>query len=392
MSDFEYALSENLLRSRRNAKWTVSPGVLPAPVAEMDFRAEPHVDAALRKLVDLQDFGYPKRHTERPEFTISEAFAGRMARLYDWQISAATIQPVTDLVQAKFAAIYALSKPGDGVIVQVPAYSPFFSAVSETGRTLLKMRMVLQGGQYRPDLDQLAELAPQARILTICNPHNPTGRVFTREELLAMAEIAIRHNLIILSDEIHSDIVFDGARHIPIASLSAEIAARTVTLNSPTKGFNIPGLRAGIMHFGTAELRARFHAALPRKMLGQISVFGIEAAVAAWTEGDDWLDGVMRELTARRDRLCAVLRAETPELILPTPEATYLAWVDCSALGLNQPAADFFRERCKVAFSGGDEFDPGHGESYIRINFATGEHILDRILQRTVDAVTALRT
>ncbi|MBJ3776793.1 MalY/PatB family protein [Acuticoccus mangrovi] len=391
-TDFDLDLSEDQLRTRRNVKWSQYPAdVLPAFVAEMDFAVAPPIQAALERVLRQQDYGYPKRDTERPEYTISESFAARMQRLYGWTIAAEEVQPLADLVQAKFAAITAFSDPGDGVIVQVPAYSPFFDAVETPGRVLKAMRMVDDGTGYVPDLDALRRLAPEASILTICNPHNPTGRAFTKDELLAMAQVAIEHDLVIVSDEIHSDLTYEPFKHIPIASLSPEIAARTVTINSPTKSFNIPGLRAAVMHFGTMALKERFFARVPRKLLGQVGVFGIEAANAAWREGTPWLLAVKAALADRRARVVAALAGE-PGLKLYAPEATYMAWLDCSGLRLNVPAQQFFVEEAKVGFSGGSAFDPDAGSTFVRVNFATSAEILDRILDRTLTATRKLTT
>jgi cystathionine beta-lyase len=210
--------------------------------------------------------------------------------------------------------------------------------------------------------------------------------VFTRDELLAMGRMAIERDWIIVSDEIHCDLVFPGATHIPIATLSPEIAARTVTINSATKSFNIPGLRCGLMHFGTQALKDRFHARVPTRVLGSPGIIGIDATIAAWDHGQPWLDEVLPYLDANRQRLAAFLKAELPAIRFHAPEATYLGWLDCSALGLPGTAFDFFHDRAKIAFSPGQAFDPAN-EKAVRFNFATSAPILDRILERMAEAV-----
>jgi len=274
----------------------------------------------------------------------------------------------------------------------VPAYPPFREAVLDTGRRLIEHPLVDDGDGYRLDTGELERLVdPTTRILLLCNPQNPTGRVFGREELLEIGRIAIERDLIIISDEIHADLVFDGRQHIPIASLSPEIAARTVTINSPTKSFNIPGLRCAVIHFGTAELRDRFFKRFPRRMVGQPNIIGIDATVAAWGEGQPWLDDVIAHLTKVRDHVGARLRKELPEIRFHDPEATYMGWLDCSKLGFNVTAAEFFLQNAKIAFSAGETFDPA-ARQFIRFNFATSMEIADEIVDRMVDAVKRMHS
>ena len=197
--------------------------------------------------------------------------------------------------------------------------------------------------------------------------------------------MAIEHDLIVIADEIHSDLVYDGRKHIPFATLGAEIAARTVTITSATKSFNIPGLRCGVMHFGTPELRRRFARAIPSRLVGGCSGLGIDATVAAWTLSDDWLDAVVAHLTAARDRVIEVLRAELPQVRCHAPEGTYLAWLDFRELHLKMPAFQFFHDHARVALSAGENFDPDCAQ-FARLNFATSMPILDRILERLVTA------
>ncbi|MBV9518937.1 MAG: aminotransferase class I/II-fold pyridoxal phosphate-dependent enzyme, partial [Hyphomicrobiales bacterium] len=214
---------------------------------------------------------------------------------------------------------------------------------------------------------------------------NPTGRVFEHAELSTIARLAIEHDLIVVADEIHSDLIYDGRRHIPFATLSAEIAARTVTITSATKSFNIPGLRCGVMHFGTPELRERFARTIPSRLVGGCSGLGIDATIAAWTLSDDWLDAVTAHLTAARNHLIEVLRAELPQVRCHAPEGTYLAWLDFRELHLDKPAFQFFHDRARVALSPGENFHPDCAQ-FARLNFATSMPILDRILERIVSA------
>jgi cystathionine beta-lyase len=223
-------------------------------------------------------------------------------------------------------------------------------------------------------------------IFVLCNPQNPTGRAFSREELLAIGKLAIDRDLIVISDEVHSDLVYPGNKHIPFASLSAELAARTVTLTSATKCFNIPGLRSALLYFGTAALKERFHKRLPPRLMGDPNIIGVDATVAAWDECQPWQDAVMAHLQRARDHLIARLGKELPAVKVRTPEATFLSWLDCSGLGFNVPAFEFFHDRARVAFSAGEAFDPACAQ-FVRFNFGTSMPILDEILDRTIAAV-----
>jgi cysteine-S-conjugate beta-lyase len=382
-----FDLSEADLRGRANAKWNMyGDDILPAFVAEMDFAVAEPIQQAIMRAVGKGDYGYPQYKGAKAELAVAEAFAARMQGRFGWTTEASLVQVVADLVQATFASILAFSEPGDGVILQVPAYPPFRESILSTERQLIPLSMRDDGSRYVFDVAELEDrLDARARLLILCNPQNPTGRVFTRDELMALAELAIARDLIVISDEIHSDLIYGGRRHIPFASLSPEIAGRTVTITSATKSFNIPGLRCGVMHFGTAELRQRFSKRVPSRLLGSGNGIGIAATVAAWTQRDAWLDEVMVHLEAARDRVVEVIRSELPQIRCHAPEGTYLAWLDFRELGLNMPAFQFFHDKAGVALSPGENFDPACAQ-YGRLNFATSMPLLDRVLDRLVAA------
>ena len=384
--DFE--LSRSALQARRNAKWNqYEPDVLPAFVAEMDFAVAAPIRAAIERIVRDGDYGYPQRDGKRIDAAIAAAFVARMKTRYGWDVSPDLVVPISDLVQGTFAPILAFSDPGDGVILQTPNYPPFREAITTTERRLISLPMRDNGTRHVFDLGELAPAAcKDARIFVLCNPQNPTGRVFRHDELLAIARFVIEHDLIVISDEIHSDLVYDGQRHIPFASLGPDVAARTVTLNSATKSFNIPGLRCAVLAFGSNELRARFHKRIPSRLLGGCNIIGVDATVAAWTESQAWLDAVMAHLTKARDLVAEVLRTEVPDVRFHVPEATYLAWLDCR--GIKQPgsAFQFFLDQARIAFSAGETFDPDCA-GFVRLNFATSIPILQEILDRFVAAI-----
>jgi cysteine-S-conjugate beta-lyase len=389
MADIEHAASFTVaeLRGRRGVKWHRHPGdVLPCWVAEMDFPVAPSIQAAMQRLVQSQEYGYPLRDGERAEVMVCRAFARRMHDRFGWQVDPNDAFACADLVQTSFASVLAFSEPGDQVVLQTPAYPPFREAILSTGRRLLAAPMRDDGSRYVFDIDRLAnDIDPRTRIILFCHPHNPTGRVLGRDELEALGALAIKHDLVIVSDEIHADLVYSG-RHIPLASVSPAIAARTITMTSATKSFNIPGLRCGVIHFGSSVLKARFEARVPQRLLGAPSIAGIDATVAAWDAGQPWLDATLARLEARNAQLAASLRRELPQMRFYPPEATYLAWIDCSALRLGMPAAEFFLEKAGVAASPGENFDAPCSD-FLRLNFATSAAILDEIVTRMVRAV-----
>lgn len=382
-----FELSQSALRARRNAKWNqYGAEILPAFVADMDFAVAAPIQAAIEKIVRDGDYGYPLRNGEKADRLVANAFTRRMKSRYGWELSPDLVVPLADLVQGTYAPILAFSDPGDGVVLQIPNYPPFRDAINSTERELLALPMRDDGTRYVFDIDELEKLVnKRTRIFVLCNPQNPTGRVFSRDELLALGQCAIAHDLIVISDEIHSDLVYPGQQHIPFASLGPDIAARTVTLNSATKSFNIPGLRCAVMAFGSEELRARFHKRIPLKLTGSANIVGVDATVAAWNECQPWLDAVMKHLLRARNRVKDVLAAEAPEISFHAPEATYLAWLDCSKLRLSTSAFQFFHNDARIGFSAGETFDPD-GAQFIRFNFATSMPILDEILDRFVVA------
>lgn len=382
MNDFLLTLDQ--LRARHGGKWRrYPPDVLPAFVADMDFSVAAAVQEVIANLVARSDYGYGQLEDGQ---RVANAFARRMQARYGWDVDPELVLCMIDVVQAVMGAIAALTAPGDGVVVQTPIYPPFLMAISTMQRRLVENRLVDDGERFVLDVDGLrSAIDAGTRMILLCNPHNPTGRVLTRDELLAIARVAEEHDLIIVSDEIHSDILYAPARHIPIATLGADVAARTVTLTSATKAFNIAGLRCSVAAFGSAALRDRFTAAFPDHLLGRPNRFGVEATITAWADGDAWLEEVLAYLERNRRRVAEKVCAAG--MRHHCPEGTYLAWLDCT--GLRLPGAspyEFFLERAKVGLSDGADFGEA-GRGCVRLNFATSAEILDEILERMVNAL-----
>lgn len=379
------------LRQRQNFKWQkFGPDALPAWVADTDVIPSPVVREALKKALEANDFGYPCRFDDNAERAVQLAFAGRMQRRFGWAVDPDHTVCVNDVIQAVFASLMAFSEPGEGVVLHMPSYPPFRIAMNRLGLKLVASELVDAENGYQLDLDALkAKIDPRTRTMILCNPHNPTGRVFTKDELLALGQIAIDNDMIIIADEIHADLVFDGHKHIPISSLSEELAARTVTLTSSSKSFGMPALRCGIMHFGSAELLDRFNRRIPAQILGHPNILGIEATAAAWNNGDAWVDEFVAALQINRDHVCARLGAEAPAIKLHKPNGTFMAFLDCSGLRLNQPAGEYLLSK-GVACSNGEDFSPEHSQ-FVRLNYATSPAILDQILDRIVSAAGAAK-
>ena len=375
------------LRARRGTKWaSCAPDVLPAWVADMDFGVAPAVQAAVERLAAERDYGYPLREGEEPaERAVARAFSRHYDRLYGWAPDPELAVPLPDLVQALTAAVVAFTDRGEGVQLQVPAYPPFLSAITACGRRVLANRMVDDGAGWQLDLDGLAAGSGRAGLMLICSPHNPTGRVFTPDELRGLGRVALERDLVIVCDEVHAELVYPGHRQVPLAVACPEVAAQTITISSATKSHNIAGLRCAVMHFGSRALLQRFRRRIPEGLTGHVGVAGIDATIAAWEEGGEWLREVMLRLRRNRRQLRQSL-SRRRGIRYHDPDATYLAWIDMSDLGLQPTPWQFLLEEAHVLTSAGADFGSGY-EGFVRLNFATGTGILTEILARIGDAL-----
>lgn len=375
------------LPARRDSdsnKWRKFPAdVLPLWVADMDFASPPAVVAALRARVEHGFFGYL---VERPE--LQEVVAERVGKRYGWRVEPEAVMPLPGVIAGFNLALRALTQPGDGLLVQTPVYPPILRAAGNHGLTRDGHALTRGGdGRYTVDPETFAAaIQPRTRAFLLCNPHNPVGRLFGRLELEAMAEACLRRELWIVADEIHCDLLFDGRQHVPMATLAPEVEQRTVTLIAPSKTFNVPGLKCAVAVVPNAALRARLVAAVS-DLVPKINVLGHTAAVAAYREGDDWLEALLRYLQANRDFLVREVAARLPGVRVTPPEATYLAWLDCRETGLADPYA-FFLSEAKVALNDGTSFGPG-GEGFVRLNFGCPRALLGDALGRMAGALAA---
>ncbi len=360
-----------------------SRDLLPLWVADMDFAVPDAVTRALAERAAHPVHGY----TLYPE-DLFDALVTWLADRHGWAVDPAWILMAPGVVPSLHAAALAFAGTGEGIIVQPPVYFPFFSAVTATGRSLIENPLVREGDDYRMDLDHLEACAarPDARVLFLCSPHNPVGRVWRREELDAVLDIARRHDLLILSDEIHHDLVYPGQRHIPLATLD-DAPSRVVTALAPSKTFNIPGLGLSALVVPEAEQRAALRRAFDLLHVSASNPFSVAAFGAAYREGGPWLDALLAYLTRTRDEAMDFLARQVPAIRPLAPQGTYLLWLDCRALGLDDPALkDFFIREARVGMNPGPVFGTG-GAGHMRLNLGAPRAVVMEALSRIRDAV-----
>lgn len=376
------------LRRRGSSKWRQhGETAIGAGLAEMDFHVAPAIQQCLLEHARDERYGYAPRGPQGTMTAVVNAFVRRAASQFGWTVAPEDCQLVIDLLQGSMACVQAFAGRGEGVVVQVPSYPPFLFGIEQSGRKVVANPMRDSGTRHDIDFAHLAAaLTPDTRMVLFCHPHNPTGRVFTRSELLPLRDLVLKHDLVIASDEIHADLVYAPLRHRPLALLLPEIADRIVTLYSPTKSFNFPGLRCGVMHFGSPALKKRFTAEISEWLLGTPSVPGMEATIAAWNECQPWCDQLVTYLQGNRDLVMRRLAAEAPALRVYAPEATYLAWIECSqAIEKELSPYEYFLEKAGVGLGDGRTYGPGY-EKYVRLNFATSRDILNMTIDRIVAA------
>ncbi|TDB96424.1 aminotransferase class I/II-fold pyridoxal phosphate-dependent enzyme [Actinomadura sp. 7K534] len=385
--DFE-DLDISWLRRKEGVKWRrVGRDVLPAWIADMDFPVAEPIRAAISETVLRGDLGYPTWSNWMGASPLAEPFTRRMIELHHWRPRPEWVRNFGDVVQAIQVVLRLTTRPGDAIALHTPNYPPILKSITMMGRRVLPSPLERSGDGWAFDPERLERevAAAGCRTLIVVNPHNPTGRVYTTAELEALAGIALRNDMLVIADEIFADLAYPPHRHVPLASLSPDIAARTVTLTSATKAFNIAGLRCAVAHVGPAGLRETLDG-LPPDYFGIVDVLGVEATRAAWDAGGPWLAALMDHLAANRDLIADALAARAPGIGYRPPQATHLAWLDCRSLGTATDPGVFFREKAKVELSSGESYGPG-GTGFARLNFATSASILSEILNRMAEAV-----
>ena len=374
------------LRERRSEKWREFPlDVLPAWVAEMDFDAAPPVAAAVRAALERGgDFGYA---VDLRAPALSAAFCGFAERRYGWAVDPERTYLVRDVMRGVELWIEGFTDPGGAVVTTSPVYYPFGAAVGEARRRLVEVPVCPDAAAgWVLDLAGLAAaFRAGARLLLLCNPHNPVGRAYTEAELRAVAELADRYGVRVVADEIHAPLVFPPARHIPFAALDPAVADRTLTLHSASKAWNLAGLLAAVAVPGNPADEAWF-TGLSYRHRGAAGILGVEASAAAFTEGEPWLDALLEHLMLVRGHLGALLAEHLPGVAWVPPQATYLAWLDCRSLGLGPSPAAAFLERGRVAVNDGSTFGAG-GAGFVRVNFGTSRAVVTEVVRRLAAAL-----
>jgi len=368
--------------------------ILPMWVADMDFPSAQPITDALLKRAEHQVYGY----TVAGKSTI-DAVIERIQRKYNWAIDPEWIVFTPGVIPAIHTAIRAFSLPGDEIIIQDPVYYPFWSALKDSGRQVANNQLKLSYGHYEVDFDDLSSkfalkdgmtpTASRASMMVLCSPHNPVGRVWTREELVRMGEIVIGHGGLMVSDEIHCELLFKGVKHTPFASLSTDFEQHSIVCMAPSKTFNLAGLNTSVIIIPNEELRLKFNA-VRHGIVTRVNLFGLTALEAAYRYGDEWLEQLLKYLQGNLEYLLDYFEKKISRIKVIKPEGTYLVWLDCRQLGLdNEGLRKLMRVKARVGLDDGYLFGPA-GAGFQRINIACPRSILADALQRIDNAVNGL--
>ena len=372
-------------RATNSYKWDSAPeGVLPMWVADMDFRTAPAIIDALQKRVAHGIFGY----TRVPD-AYYDAVTSWFSRRHGWDIDREWIIYTSGVVPAVSAVIKALTVPGDKVIVQTPVYNCFFSSIRNNGCEIVSNPLRRTADTYEMDFDALERCAadPRAKVMLLCNPHNPAGRVRTPDELTRLGNICLRNGVTVVADEIHCELVYQGFKYTPFASLSDAFLHRSVTCVSPSKAFNIAGLQiANIVAFDN-DLRSRIDKAININEVCDVNPFGVAATIAAYNEGEEWLNQLVDYLHGNYEAMAEFCRRELPEFPITRLEGTYLVWMDCSSLGMPSDALEHvLLDDARLWLNAGTMYG-AEGEGYMRWNIACPRSVMLDGLNRFLNFV-----
>ncbi|MDB4911219.1 MAG: putative aminotransferase [Gemmatimonadetes bacterium] len=374
------------LRGRASAKWTTYPAdVLPAWVAEMDFPLADPIKQRLRRAIDSDDCGYAH------PTALAEAFAAFAKSRFSWTVDPSRVRSAPEVMIAIAELLRIVTKPGDGVVINPPVYPPFAMVIEEVGRKVIDVPLAhVQGGGWDLDLGALEKaFADGAKAYLLCNPHNPVGRVFEKSQLEAIAKLAKQYNVVVLADEIHGPLVLPGAVHVPFVSVSEPIGADAITITSASKAFNIAGLKCAVFVAGSPAMQSAMKK-LPIELPERVGLHGMLANIVAFQEGAQYLDGLLAQLDRNRALMGQLIGVYLPAVRYIPPQAGYLAWLDCSALGLGEDPAKVFLKQGKVALMRGLDFGR-QGACFTRVNMGTSSAILSEIVGRMGKAIEGTR-
>lgn len=370
------------LSQRRSYKWrTHDADVLPVHVAEMDLPTAEPIRRVLADMVAHGDFGYAVPGD------LPEVYADFALWRYGQRVDPADVHLVGDVSQGIYLALRLLLAPGDGVVICPPVYYPFFSTIPAAGCRVVEVPLGFEAGRYDLDLAGLeTAFAAGAGAFLLCSPHNPVGRVWTAHDLTAVADLADRYGVLVIADEIHAPLTFDGARFVPFRTVDSAGAARSVTLASASKAWNLPGLKTALAVTGSRSLGERW-AELPELAGAAASILGVAASRAAFLDGRPWLQDTVGYLQGNRDHLLALIASTLPGVRAASPEATYLAWLDCRDLGVGEDPAARFLQHGRVALEAGVRFGQNEGAGFARLNFGTSRALVTEAVRRMAAAV-----
>ena len=358
--------------------------ILPMWVADMDFQSPEPVVKALQERAQHGIFGYTQ-----PDQAYLSAVTGWMKKRHGWHVEDSWIVTTQGVVPALHMLVKALTQPGDKVLIQRPVYYPFFSAIEKNACRIISNSLVLTDGQYHMDYDDLeAKTAdPDVKVAILCNPHNPVGRVWTREELQRFGHICLRNHVRVISDEIHGDLVYPGVTFSPFAVADSAFQENSVVCTAPSKTFNLAGLQTSNIFIPDKKIRQKFKESLLANGLFGLNPFGMTACRVAYEEGEPWLEDLLNYLKNNLDALINFFEREIPEIRVIHPQGTYLVWFDCRSLGLDKhQLRNLFLNQARVFLDEGSLFGP-EGDGFERINIACPRSLLMEALGRIVDAI-----
>ncbi|MDT9026656.1 MalY/PatB family protein [Rossellomorea yichunensis] len=372
-----------------SVKWSFpAEDVIPMCIADMDFQVSPAILEAMNRKAQHGIYGYTTFSDRYFESVISW-----WKRRFQMGIEKEWISFSPGIIPGINVLLSVLTEPGDGVIIQDPVYYPFYSTIENHGCSVMKNTLLYEDGVYSIDFDDLEEKArhPRTKLLILCSPHNPVGRVWTREELMKIGSIAKRHDLWIISDEMHGDLVYKGYEHVPLFKGDESLVERSILCAAPSKTFNIAGLQTSILLIPNKDLRDKYNEKLTGYGLMRPNVFGIEGTIAAYEEGEPWLNELLMVLEENKQYVLNYLEQHLPELKGITPQATHLIWMDCTELGMTgEELCTFFLEKARVKFDEGFKFGQS-GHTFVRMNIACPKERIDLALRRIHEAILEYR-
>ncbi|MCL4484354.1 MAG: PatB family C-S lyase [Bacteroidetes bacterium] len=351
---------------------------IPLWVADSDFRVPDFITSAIRYRVEHEIYAY----SFRPDGYYNSIIKWQQLR-HDWQIEREMILPTQGVVSTLSSIIMAFTNPGDKVVIQPPVYTPFFSCVKECGRTVVENPLKIVDGRYTFDFEDLSrKIDDDTRLLILCNPHNPVGRVWTKEELTKLGDICLKNNVLIVSDEIHSDLIYNGFRHLPLPKISEELANNCIVCMAPSKTFNMAGLATSYVIIADKKIRQKFERFLHTLHLQSGNIFGNVALEAAYHHGTDWVNQQNEYLEANRDYLLAFFGERMPKVKMTFTEATYLAWLDLREYGLSELEMNrILIDQAGIVLNKGSIYGK-EGNGFFRLNFACPRQVLEAAITR----------